>query len=75
MAVLQERDDGVAPAGSDAAGGGKQYSGTAKTNLWSSLLDGVASAKQLPEKNLLVLGSFVRLSQDAKVEESWLILQ
>lgn len=28
----------------------------AKRNLWSSMLDGVASAKRLPEKNLLVLG-------------------
>ncbi|KAI5301555.1 hypothetical protein KEM56_001606 [Ascosphaera pollenicola] len=27
-----------------------------KRNLWSSMLDGVASAKRLPEKNLLVLG-------------------
>ena len=27
-----------------------------ETNLWSSLLDSVASGKKLPEKNLLVLG-------------------
>lgn len=27
-------------------------------NLWSSLLNGVASGKKLPEKNLLVLGQF-----------------
>ncbi|KAI5285241.1 hypothetical protein KEM54_000725, partial [Ascosphaera aggregata] len=30
--------------------------GGIKRNLWSSMLDGVASAKRLPEKNLLVLG-------------------
>ncbi|PGH05949.1 hypothetical protein AJ80_08261 [Polytolypa hystricis UAMH7299] len=28
----------------------------AKKNLWSSMLDGVASGKRLPEKNLLILG-------------------
>ncbi|PGH12307.1 hypothetical protein AJ79_04373 [Helicocarpus griseus UAMH5409] len=28
----------------------------AKKNIWSSMLDGVASGKRLPEKNLLVLG-------------------
>ncbi|KAG5291882.1 dynein light intermediate chain [Histoplasma ohiense] len=28
----------------------------AKNNIWSSMLDGVASGKRLPEKNLLVLG-------------------
>ncbi|KAJ5182812.1 hypothetical protein N7492_000428 [Penicillium capsulatum] len=28
-----------------------------KKNIWSSLLDGVANGKRLPEKNLLILGS------------------
>jgi dynein light intermediate chain 1 len=27
-----------------------------KKDLWSSMLDGVASGKRLPEKNILVLG-------------------
>lgn len=27
-----------------------------KKNIWSSMLDGVASGKRLPEKNMLVLG-------------------
>lgn len=31
----------------------------AKKNLWSSMLDGVASGKRLPAKNLLVLGRFL----------------
>ena len=31
--------------------------GAAK-NIWSSMLDGVASGKRLPEKSLLILGSF-----------------
>lgn len=31
---------------------------TAQKELWSSMLDGVASGKRLPEKNLLVLGEF-----------------
>jgi dynein light intermediate chain 1 len=31
-------------------------SSDAKKDMWSSMLDGVASGKRLPEKNLLVLG-------------------
>lgn len=27
-----------------------------KKDMWSSMLDGVASGKRLPEKNILVLG-------------------
>ena len=34
-----------------------------KKDLWSSMLDGVASGKRLPEKNILVLG---------KAFEGWL---
>ena len=30
-----------------------------KNDLWSSMLDGVASGKRLPEKNILVLGMTV----------------
>ncbi|RDL40819.1 Uncharacterized protein BP5553_00798 [Venustampulla echinocandica] len=33
-------------------------SSDAKKDLWSSMLDGVASGKRLPEKNILVLGRF-----------------
>ena len=33
--------------------------GESEKNLWSSLLDSVASGKKLPEKNLLVLGQSV----------------
>lgn len=33
-----------------------QSKGEQEKNLWSSLLNGVASGKKLPEKNLLVLG-------------------
>lgn len=29
-----------------------------KKDLWSSMLDGVASGKRLPEKNVLILGEF-----------------
>lgn len=29
----------------------------AKKNIWSSMLDEVASGKRLPEKNILVLGA------------------
>jgi dynein light intermediate chain 1 len=31
-------------------------SSDAKKDMWSSMLDGVASGKKLPEKNILVLG-------------------
>jgi hypothetical protein len=29
-----------------------------KKNIWSSMLDSVASGKRLPEKNMIVLGMF-----------------
>lgn len=29
---------------------------SSRRNMWSSMLDGVASGKRLPEKNILVLG-------------------
>lgn len=32
-----------------------------KKNIWSSMLDSVANGKRLPEKNLLILGSFLCL--------------
>ncbi|KAL8847138.1 MAG: hypothetical protein Q9221_007803 [Calogaya cf. arnoldii] len=35
-----------------------------ETNLWSSLLDSVASGKKLPEKNLLVLGGNPELQRE-----------
>lgn len=31
----------------------------AKKDMWSSMLDGVANGKRLPEKNVLVLGELV----------------
>jgi hypothetical protein len=31
-----------------------------KKDMWSSMLDGVASGKKLPEKNVLVLGSHLQ---------------
>jgi hypothetical protein len=33
-------------------------SSDAKKDMWSSMLDGVASGKKLPEKNIIVLGKF-----------------
>ncbi|KAJ5104904.1 hypothetical protein NUU61_002251 [Penicillium alfredii] len=44
--------------GSKAAGSNSRPSSKdgSKKNIWSSLLDGVANGKRLPEKNLLVLG-------------------
>lgn len=40
-------------AGSDHE---RPKSADAKKDMWSSMLDGVASGKRLPEKNILVLG-------------------
>ncbi len=33
-----------------------QSNGDSEKGMWSSMLDGVASGKKLPEKNLVVLG-------------------
>lgn len=46
--------------GSRAAGANSRPSSKdgSKKNIWSSLLDTVANGKRLPEKNLLVLGSY-----------------
>jgi len=38
------------------ASGGSEGRNGEKKDLWSSMLDSVASSKRLPEKNLLVLG-------------------
>ncbi|KAI4267669.1 MAG: hypothetical protein L6R35_006832, partial [Caloplaca aegaea] len=41
-----------------------QGKGEQEKNLWSSLLNGVASGKKLPEKNLLVLGGNAELQRE-----------
>ncbi|KAL8761521.1 MAG: hypothetical protein Q9184_002370 [Pyrenodesmia sp. 2 TL-2023] len=41
-----------------------QSKGEQEKNLWSSLLNGVASGKKLPEKNLLVLGGNAELQRE-----------
>lgn len=38
------------------SGGSEGKSGEQKKDMWSSMLDSVASGKRLPEKNLLVMG-------------------
>lgn len=38
------------------SGDGESRNGEPKRNLWTSMLESVASGKRLPEKNLLVLG-------------------
>lgn len=40
-----------------------QSKGNQEKNLWSSLLDSVASGKKLPEKQLLVLGQSKRIGE------------
>ncbi|KAL9593392.1 MAG: hypothetical protein Q9219_007573 [cf. Caloplaca sp. 3 TL-2023] len=41
-----------------------QNKGEQEKNIWSSLLNGVASSKKLPEKNLLVLGGDSELQRE-----------
>lgn len=38
------------------SGGSEGKNGDQKKDMWSSMLDSVASGKRLPEKNLLVMG-------------------
>ena len=38
------------------SGDAESRNGEPKRNLWTSMLESVASGKKLPEKNLLVLG-------------------
>ncbi len=40
-----------------ASSGSEGKNGERKKDLWSSMLDSVASGKRLPEKTLLVLGA------------------
>jgi hypothetical protein len=44
-------------------GGGRPTSKDGnKKNIWSSMLDNVASGKRLPEKNMIVLGTWIQRS-------------
>lgn len=45
-----------------SASGSGGSDGDQKKDMWSSMLDSVASGKRLPEKNLLVMGMLLRLS-------------
>ncbi|TPX11089.1 uncharacterized protein E0L32_007950 [Thyridium curvatum] len=47
-----------------ASGGSESKDGEKKKDMWSSMLDSVASGKRLPEKNLLVLGGTVESQRD-----------
>lgn len=42
------------------SGGSEGKNGEQKKDMWSSMLDSVASGKRLPEKNLLVMGMPLR---------------
>lgn len=46
-----------------ASGGSDSKNGEPKKDMWSSMLDSVASGKRLPERNLLVMGTPARLPQ------------
>jgi dynein light intermediate chain 1, cytosolic len=51
-ASLNRRSTHTVGSGDDDGRNGEQ-----KKNLWTSMLESVASGKRLPEKNLLVLGT------------------
>ncbi|KAF3768880.1 hypothetical protein M406DRAFT_249207 [Cryphonectria parasitica EP155] len=46
------------------SGGSEGKNGEQKKDMWSSMLDSVASGKRLPEKNLLVMGGTVESQRD-----------
>lgn len=43
-----------------SASGGSESKNGEKKDMWSSMLESVASGKRLPEKNLLVMGTYRR---------------
>ena len=47
---------GHAPTSAASNSDRPRSNGEAEKDMWSSMLDGVASGKKLPEKNILVLG-------------------
>ena len=49
--------DAATPRQSTASGEADGRGVEQKKNLWTSMLESVASGKRLPEKNLLVLGT------------------
>lgn len=48
------------------SGGSEGKNGEQKKDMWSSMLDSVASGKRLPEKNLLVMGMILQVSHHFK---------
>jgi len=48
--------------------GRPQSNGDTERNMWSSMLDSVASGKKLPEKNLLVLGHEIEPSIESQTD-------
>ncbi|KAL1866508.1 hypothetical protein Daus18300_006743 [Diaporthe australafricana] len=47
-----------------ASGGSEGKNGEPKKDMWSSMLDSVASGKRLPERNLLVMGGTVESQRE-----------
>lgn len=59
MATNTNRYSSYTTASVGSGSDGKNGDKTEKKDLWSSMLDGVASAKRLPEKNIILLGGTV----------------
>lgn len=53
MAARNDRRSTITTGSAEA----ESRDGEHKKNLWTSMLESVASGKRLPEKNLLVLGN------------------
>lgn len=57
-----------------ASGGSEGKNGEPKKDMWSSMLDSVASGKRLPERNLLVMGmpAVIIPAESCPYIEAWL---
>lgn len=54
------------------SGASEGKNGEQKKDMWSSMLDSVASVKRLPEKNLLVMGMSLRHLRNRWTEQELL---
>lgn len=52
----EQNSNGLASTSNVSNNDRQRSYGEAEKNMWSSMLDDVATGKKLPEKNLLVLG-------------------
>lgn len=61
---------GLATKSTASNSGRPQSNGETEKDMWSSMLDGVASGKKLPEKNILVLGRSIAIPKRTRRAEN-----